>query len=280
MHWFRRAPPETHEGSNMKRWAMICACLLVLPMTVRAQQVVRQRSVLLQLDVDAQGQVTAAKVMRRRGAAGRDARRVAGADADGLPASLDQAVRAVARKWRFRAPQLHGHAVAGRTYAYTTMKILKMADGSYRLDLHYRRNGPVLRQLRGAVYPQRMRRQGYSGAAVVEARVLPDGTIADARAVKVFTTASDGGRIFARAAVDIIKHARGLPMQLDGHAVTTRIRMPIYFQLLGEDDPEKDYGRQVDALMHPGKGARRLRAPAAPNEAVAMDSPFVRQPSG
>lgn len=263
----------------MKRWGMICACLLVLPMTVRAQQVVRQRSVLLQLDVDAQGQVTAAKVMRA-GAGGRDARRVAGADADGLPASLDQAVRAVAREWRFRAPRQHGHAVPGRTYAYTTMKILKLSDGSYRLDLHYLRNGPVLRQLRGVVYPQRMRRQGYSGAVVVEARVLPDGTIAHARAVKVFTTASDGGRIFARAAVDMFKHARGLPMQLDGHAVTTRIRVPVYFQLIGDEDPEKDYGRKVDALMQPERSAGRLQSPAAPNQAVAMDSPFVRQPPG
>jgi TonB family protein len=279
MHWIRRAMPELHEGSKMKRWAMICACLLVLPMTARAQQVVRQRSVLLQLDVDAQGQVTATKVMRQ-GAAGGSASRVAGTDADGLPASLDQAVRAVARKWRFRAPRLHGQAVPGRTYAYTNMKILKMADGSYRLDLHYLRNGPVLRQLQAAVYPMRMRRLGYNGAVVVEAQVLPDGTITHALAVQAFTAASDRGRSFARAAVDMFKHARGVPMQLDGHAVTTRIRMPIYFQLLGKGNPEKEYGRQVDALMHPEKGAGRLQAPAAPNEAVAMDSPFVRQPSG
>jgi hypothetical protein len=257
----------------MLRWGMLCA--LLLPAAVSAQQVVRTIPLVLQLDVNAQGQVTAAKVVKWSP----NGLKV-GAKSAGLSPKLAQAVTKTAREWRFKAPQVHGQSVPGQTYAFTDMKIVKMHDGAYRLDLVYKRNGPVFMPRQGIPYPRRMRMLGYNAAVVVGAKVRPDGSIVQAHVVKMFTTASDHGRAFAKASLEFVRHARGVPMQINGQAVTTRIRLPIYYQLEGKSNPMKEYGRQVDALLQPKTAEAHLNAPVRPNTAVAMDSPFVREPQG
>ena len=263
--------------ANVMKWVLCCALLLV-PAAVPAQQVVRQQPLTLQLDVDAQGQVSAAKVMGHLAADASRHHLVMRNEA--LPAGLLKAIREVAENWRFKAPQRDGHPVNGRTYASATMKILKMPNGSYRMDLEYRRNGPVITFMPASRYPRRARRLGREAAVVVEATVQADGTIGGARVVKVFTANAASGRLFAKAALDVVRQWKGVPMMLDGHAVATRMRTAIYYQLAGGSDVNKDYGEQVGALLGTKPGGHRSPVAPTPDTVVAIDSPFVKQPPG
>lgn len=262
----------------MKRWSLILVAGLLMPSAVLAQQVVRQKTVTLQLDIDAQGQVSAAKLM---GPMVADAsRRNLVRKNEAFSGGLAKAVTQVAMKWRFKAPEKDGHPVPGRTYATAIMKILKMAESGYRLDLEYQWNGPVITFMPAMRFPYRMRVLQREAAVVVQATVQPDGNFAGARIVKIFTPHADSGRIFARAALDAVRHWKGVPMQINGHAVATRMRTVIYFQLSGASDTQSDYGKQVNALL--GIDTNGSRSPVAPmpNAVAAMDSPFVKQPSG
>lgn len=268
----------------MKRWGVL-GVLLLLPAVVSARQVVRQRWVNLQLDVDAQGQVSAARVMpppHRVYMSSRHGVVSVPAHAAPLPKVLASAAEQIAMHWRFKAPLVEGKPVSGRTWASAKLQVVKQAGGAYGVRLLYRRNGPYVFHKVPPWYPVRMRRLGRYAVAFVRAEVRPDNSMTDVQVVKVYTNGDDDGRVFAGAAKQAVEHWKARAEHVNGRAVPTRLEIPIEFRLggqfasrAGEDQLMKR--ARLDMQIKYGYPAQKNEF--APGQAQAVDSPFVKQPS-
>lgn len=271
----------------MKSIAVLCVLLLAISVSARtqAQEVVRERPVTLQLDVDAQGQVTAAKAMgpvRLTDSSGHQQRSWYPA----LSKVVSSAAEKVASNWRFEPPKVDGKPVAGRTYAQATLQIVKHGDGTFRVKLTYRGNGAFLDYRVAPIYPMRMRRLSYDAGLVADAQVAPDGSVGEIHVLKVFTRASDHGAAFAKAAQKSISKSKGEPMHVDGRAVASHVRIAIIFnhasmEAVGGNTREmKRTRQQVNRMMRPESKQSTAVGPIRAGDVLALDSPFVKQPSG
>jgi len=77
------------------------------------------------------------------------------------------------------------------------------------------------------------------------------------------------------------KQSKGFAEQIDGHAVATRIRIPLMFWLAGmpiSNEARIEKAMQKD--MHPRGTPKSVDIPFKSGQALALDSPFVKQPSG
>lgn len=268
----------------MNRWIMLCAVGFLLPATVIAQQVVRQQPVTLQLDVNALGKVTAAKVMPPARQliviGGRKAGTVRSYYGP-VPDILAKAATKVAMKWRFQPPKINGRSVAGRTWAHATLQIIKRGDGTYDVDVRYESNGPYIREWAGPELSGRAIRLHHAVAVVTEAEVQPDGSVSDVHILKVFRDPADHQVQIARAIRSAMRQWKGIPMKVAGRAVATRMRIPFIYAW--KDTPRAELDRlkqQVEVMLHYGPGHGHMSEPVRSGEALAMDSPFVKQPSG
>lgn len=260
----------------MKRWCTLCTALCLLPSVLLAQQVVRERPVTLQLGVDAQGQVVAAEVMKP--VRNRDSHGVVQAPSRGpVPDILAKAAREVALRWRFAPPRVGAERVAGTTYARATLQIVRTDEGVLHVRLEYRGNGPFIQDRTAPRFPVSMYRRHASGAVVIEAVMTPSGSISKPRVIGHF---GPHNSTFAETALEAVRYWKGTPMQVDGRAGATRVRIPILFQSGPRPDRDwPDIMRKVDQATAPDS-ATAVPQKLESGEAVALDSPFMKAPSG
>lgn len=265
----------------MRPWGLIAAAWLLVP-TAFAQQVVREQPVILQLDVDTQGRIAAVKVMDppillvpRAGDLVRQPPLYAP-----LPPVLAQAAGQVASSWRFRPILVAGKPVTGRTWATAVLQVVKRDDGNFGVDLRYLRNGPYMTR---AVVPEyrRIGVLGTSGGLAVEYMVQPDGTVSGLQVLQAAGDAMNHQDLFEHAVRDALRQCRELPLLVDGKAVLTRVRAA--YILVNANAPKDE----ADRLSRQLRGAANLTVstdseapPLRPGEAVAIDSPFLKQPPG
>lgn len=263
----------------MLRWGMLCA--LLLPAAVSAQQVVRTIPLVLQLDVNAQGRVTAVEPMpgpqvRMQSGHGLVTVRKSSTPVTG---ELARAARKVAMQWTFKPRSVNGKPVSGRTWARARLQIVKQAKSGYGVRLLYQDNGPYIYSTVAPRYPRSMTiRHRYAGM-VLEAVIEPDGSLSDLRVVSVHGNARGSSSAFRKAALESMRHWKGHAERIDGRAVPTHLRIPLYFML--GDMSQADRARiqaQVHKDMQP-QGDATLKAPLDPGQALALDSPFEKQPS-
>lgn len=265
----------------MCRWGLIVAACLLAPAAF-AQQVVREQPVTLQLDVDTQGQIAAAKVMDPQPLLMPGAGRLVKLPPryGPLPPVLAQAAEQVASKWRFRPVLASGKPATGRTWATAMLQVVKRGDGNFGVDLRYLRNGPYMDYAVAPRYPQRMVKLNKSGALAVEYMVQPDGTIKGFRVLKAAGAATSHQGAFEDAVREALSRCRELPLLVDGKAVVTRVRTAYLFTAdLPKEDADR-LSRQVGDAVDPKVSGDSGTAPLASGEAVAIDSPFQQQSAG
>lgn len=266
----------------MRRWGLIAVAWLLVPAAF-AQQVVREQPVTLQLDVDTQGHVADVKAMGPQP--------LLAPHAGGLveqpqlyaplPPVLAQAAEQVASKWRFRPILASGKPVTGRTWATAKLQVTRREDGNFGVALRYLRNGPYMDYAVAPRYPQRMGVLGKSGALAVEYMVQPDGTIKGLRVLKAAGDAVAHQGPFEDAVQEALHRCRDLPLQIDGKAVVSRVRTVYTFIVANQ--PKEDahrLSRQVEDVIGADVSGDPEAAPLASGEAVAIDSPFLKQPAG
>ncbi|HET7299576.1 MAG TPA: energy transducer TonB, partial [Oleiagrimonas sp.] len=94
--------------------------MVAMPSCALAQNAIRQYPTTIQLDIDAHGKVT------RVGTP------------DSLPEVLVAPVRQTVADWRFKPPEIDGHPVSARTWAYVTVQVVKRPDSGYGVRVIYR----------------------------------------------------------------------------------------------------------------------------------------------
>ncbi len=265
----------------MKRGIVGCLLLLAMPLCARSQQVVRTMPVVLQLDVNAQGHVTAVTPMpgphaRMPTRQGLMVVRKASAP---LTGELARAARKVAMQWTFQSRKVNGKPVSGRTWARARLQIVQQAKSSYGVRLLYQDNGPYIDSTVAPRYPRRMITQHRYAGMVLEAVIEPDGSLSDLRVVSVHGNARGSSSAFRKAALDSMRHWKGHPEQIDGRDVPTHLRIPMFFMLgdMSSADRARIHAQVRKAMQPLGRVAPRV--PLASGQALALDSPFVKQPS-
>jgi hypothetical protein len=263
---------------------MFCAVLLaVFASGAGAQQVVRKLPVALQLDVNGQGQVAAMAFMDppkgRIGAHG--PLMIVPGQQTALPDALANAVKQAASHWRFKGRRVDGHPVSGRTWVHAELQIVERPDHTYATRLLYLRNGPYFYRKDPPRYPSHAIRNGGHAAVVVDALVQPDDTVANVHVVKVYGNVPGDDDDFRQAVEDAVKRWKGHAELIDARAVATHVRVPIFFVLDYTTDAEKERLHELVAQDMQAQGASTLPVRHLQSgEAVALDSPFVKQPSG
>lgn len=266
----------------MHRRGLLAVARLLFCTGAVAQQVVREQPITLQLDVDALGQVTAAKPMGPLPILIPNRGRLVAERPMYAPLSplLAQAAVQVASQWRFKPIVVAGQPATGRTWANATLQIVKRDDGNFAVALRYVRNGPCMTTVVDPSYPEHMRQPGKSGAIVMEYTVEADGTIDKAHVVRVFGDAVDHQQEFEDAVRPALAKSRSMPLMINGIAIATRVRRSFIFVVdLHMKDKIEELKRQVHETVDP----RSTGAPDTPptsGETVAVDSPFAMQSSG
>lgn len=268
----------------MKYPGMFCAVLLTaFASGASAQQVVRTLPVALQLDVNGQGQVTAVAFMDppKFRVDGHGPLITVPGPQTALPDALANTVKQLAARWRFKGRRIDGAPVSGRTWVHAQLQIVEQPDHTYAMKLLYLRNGPYFYRMDAPGYPSRAIRNGGYAAVVVDALVKPDDTIANVHVVKVHGNVRADDDAFRRVAEAAVKRWKGHAEQIDGRTVATHVRIPIFFVLDRTTEAEKNHihdlvGQDMHAQGLDALPARDLRS----GDALALDSPFVKQPSG
>lgn len=103
------------------------------------------------------------------------------------------------------------------------------AKGGQIFDLSMLDQQPVPTYQPRPNYPYEMKKQGISGQVVVEFLLYPDGTVHGAFAV------SSTQHEFEANAIQAVSRWRFRPGRRGGHAVTTRMEVPIVFSLSNDD---------------------------------------------
>lgn len=266
----------------MHRWSLLVAAWFLVPAAAFAQQVVRELPVSLQLDIDTQGQVTAVKAMdpppMLMTMFGHTTLRPPARGP--LPPALEQAAAQVASKWRFQPIVMSGKAVTGRTWARATLQVTERGDGTFKVALRYARNGPYMETPASPEYPPRMIRLRKSGSLAVEYTVQPDGAIDHLKVLKAFGAAAEHQRLFRDAIREALARSRALPLMIDGRAVTTRVRSCYVFTTNLSKAEADRLGQQAMDVVNSTASNGPDTPPPTSGEVVAIDSPFVMQPSG
>jgi len=125
-----------------------------------------------------------------------------------------------------------------------------------------------------------MVRRGKSGSLAVEYTVQPDGVIDHLQVLKAFGAAADHQRLFEDAIREALARSRALPLMIDGRAVTTRVRTSYVFTTNLTKAEADRLEQQAMEVVDATASGQSDPQPFTSGEVVAVDSPFVIQPSG
>lgn len=271
----------------MKRWSLCGLLLLMWPLCAWSQKAVRELPVVLQLDVNAQGNVTAVHAMDPpQNLFPRDDGRTVTVPSlqKKLPEALAKAAGQLASQWRFKVPTVQGKPAPGRTWAYAKLEAIEQADGSYAVHLSYNRNGPHFYRTMAPRFPRDVLRLHRGAIVIVQAVVQTDGSLADVHVAKVVTDAGRGAsRAFGQAATRAVARWKAQAEQVDGRDVATHVDIPVAFMAgngaasRAEQERLKERARRE---MQADGGRPDQGTPPPYMHAMVLDSPFVKLPQG
>jgi TonB family protein len=206
----------TREGITMKN-VMLCTAMLLLAcsLTVRAAEK-REQTYKVGADVNAQGHITATQVE------------------PGVPASIAAALSAAVKQWQFTPATLDGRPVPAHTFISARLQALPNTSGQYNLRVSFKGNGPII-DLHSVhpQYPREAIRTRQPAFTMLEATVLPDGSLTDMTVSSRFKE-WPLPPYFKTAVLAAAKQWHAIPEQVDGRPVATRMRIPINFTIEGE----------------------------------------------
>lgn len=188
----------------------VVALLLACSLSAHAAQK-REQTYRVGADVDATGHVTATQI-----------------DPD-VPASIAPVLASAVKQWQFVPASRNGQAVSAHTFIYARLQALPDAKGQYSLRISFKGNGPRMdyRNIRPQ-YPRNGLRLEESAFVKLTTTVQPDGTLADMDVSSQF----DNWPVpsyFKEAVLACAKKWHGIPEQVDGQPVATRVSITVNF---------------------------------------------------
>lgn len=153
-----------------------------------------------------------------------------------LPSAIRQAIGAQIKEWRFEPATVGGQARSGVTHLMLDACAVEGAAGQLNLALGYVYGGPVNSQNAAGLtppprYPVDAVRSRIQGTWLVTYEVLPDGT---ARWMSVDPQGDTNPKrlgYFEPALRQWVSQLRYTPEEVDGHAISTVVRIPVGFSL-------------------------------------------------
>ena len=190
-----------------------------------------------------------------------------------LPPAVRSAIEQRVMQWRFEPARIDGVAKAGVTHVFLDACAVPAADGTMRMAMDYRSNGPGLAG--GAVlvapprYPVEAARSNREGSFNVVMRIGADGRASVERIETVAGTAKP----FDKALREWVAAMRYVPEEVDTAPISTQMSMLVDFELgagslkqAARERREQD-AQSAGCRMAAGEGTD-------PRRPVVLDSPF------
>ena len=191
-----------------------------------------------------------------------------------LPPAVRSAVEQRVMQWRFEPARIGGVAKPGVTHVSLDACAVPAPDGTMRMAMDYRSNGPGLAG--GAMmvapprYPVEAARNGREGSFNVFMRIGADGRASVERIEKVSGTVKP----FEKALQEWVAAMRYVPEEVDAAPISTQMSMLVDFEMGGGS--LKELAREKNERDAQSIGCRRAAEGAAqdPRHPVVLDSPF------
>jgi len=153
-----------------------------------------------------------------------------------LPSAIREAIGVQVKEWRFKPATVNGEAKSGITYLMLNACAAAGAAGELNLALGYVYGGPASNQNAAGLtppprYPVDAFRSGIQGTWLVTYEVLPDGTAQWMSVAPQGETNPKRLNYFEPALRQWVSQLRYQPEEVDGHAVSTVVRIPVGFNL-------------------------------------------------
>lgn len=199
----------------------------------------------------------------------------------GLPLAVRASIEEQVATWRFQSPVVDGVARGGITYVSLGACAVPEPDGSLRLALGYKGNGPGYAddavRLQPPRFPIEMAQKRLSGEWKVDYIVEPDGSTTFVGIVES-KPRQPNVKIVEPTLRAWVKSLRFMPEQIAGAPVRTRLSTPISF-LTGSSSEKADMAERKRVLENSQECSAVLDADAG-DRPVAVDSPFRRVDAG
>lgn len=199
----------------------------------------------------------------------------------GLPPAVRTSIEREVSTWRFQSPVVDGIPRGGITYVSLGACAVPAPDGSLRLALGYKGNGPGYAddavRLQPPRFPIEMAQKRLSGEWKVDYIVEPDGSTTFLGVVESKPRQANV-KIVEPTLRAWVKSLRFMPEHVAGAPVRTRLSTPISF-MTGSSSQKADMAEQNRALENSQECSAVLDADADARP-VAVDSPFRRVDAG
>ena len=243
----------------MKKWGLYCVLSLVA-MGLHANDSIddgwhdSELFVTASVDIDAQGKVTQLELLP--------------SDNPKVPASLGTLAADAMRQWEFTPATLNGSPAPAHTFVHARFQ-LRPNGKNYDARVRYVGNGPMIQKRPAPKYPPQMIQSRTQALLTMLVLVRPDGSLGDIQLESATSTQKRRVAEFVRYATIAMKDWHAQPETVDGHAVTTWVRMPIDFNLR-----DTVSGLRYDPQLQPAVDSPGKPSPAQTGElATALDSP-------
>jgi hypothetical protein len=203
-----------------------------------------------------------------------------------LPAPIRDFIRQRVATWHFSPPEQDGVTGPAVTYLRLGACAIPQADGNYRLAVDFKDNGPLYANgpmLNPPAYPKDALVRRIGAKADVTFVVGVDG-LATIEGIE-YEDGSNHRRDGIDAALrEWVRGMRYEPEQLAGHAVRTRIHVPVTFSITAPEASTRDALRdKAHERAVTSEECRLAAGDAAPPEGlrpVALNSPVKLEPAG
>lgn len=201
-----------------------------------------------------------------------------------LPAAIRDFIRQRVAMWHFSPPEQGGVTGPAVTYLRLGACAIPQADGKYRLAVDFKGNGPLYANapiMRPPVYPKAAR-MGHIGAKAKVTYIVGVDGLATLESIEYADRRNHRRDGIDDALRDWVRDMRYRPEELGGHAVRTRLRVPVTFSMIDADSTRESLREEL--YERSAKFSEcQLAAGVAPPEGlhpVALNSPVRFEPEG
>jgi len=189
-----------------------------------------------------------------------------------LSAPLAEIAKATMYHWEFWPSTANGKPATTHAFLHGAFEF-RPSGGNYEANLVFIGTGPQIDKRPAPRYPHDMMADHVQATLSMLVVVQPDGSLSN---IELESAKSTGGRPvaeFVRTATEAMRSWHAEPVTVDGHAVSSAVRIPIRFTL------HDGVGGQFDPQLQ-----RSRDSPAEPREtsvgeqSLALDSPIKLRP--